>query len=61
MPIYEYRCDKCSKTFKVAISLALTNELSEGHICSTCGSFAGRVFPVANKTKESNGKGTNNE
>ena len=35
MPVFEYRCTDCSKTYDV---LHLTKEKSEDIVCRTCGS-----------------------
>ncbi len=36
MPIYEYRCKKCDKTFEVFVPI--TSEESKEKVCPNCGS-----------------------
>lgn len=35
MPMYEYECEKCKKTFTLALSF---KEHEEGAVCPECGS-----------------------
>ena len=41
MPIYEYRCQKCAKTFE---QIAKMGEAPEAPGCSTCDGIGSRIF-----------------
>lgn len=42
MPIYEYACDKCQKSFDSFSSKILTKEKDQGSDCPKCGELSQR-------------------
>jgi putative FmdB family regulatory protein len=56
MPVYDYKCSKCNKTFPVTYSLTESPEI----FCPTCKAVAKKVFGVGAVTFKGSGWGGSN-